>query len=49
VDSKAVPALRNWNRDMTIHQVLNEIRASMSAKENAKLAQPPEGALYPSQ
>ncbi|CAF0765058.1 unnamed protein product [Rotaria sordida] len=49
VDSKYIPALRNWNRDMTIHQVLNEIRASMSAKENAKLSQPSEGALYPSQ
>ena len=34
---------------MTIHQVLNEIRGNMSAKENAKLSQPPEGAVYPSQ
>ena len=49
IDPKLVPSLRNWNRDMTIHQILNEIRASMSAKENAKLSQPPEGALYPSQ
>jgi ubiquitin-conjugating enzyme E2 variant len=49
VDSKSVPTLRNWSRDMTIHQILNDIRASMSTKENAKLSQPPEGALYPSQ
>jgi len=49
VDPKTIPALRNWNRDMTIHQILNEIRTSMSGKENAKLSQPPEGALYPSQ
>jgi len=34
---------------MPIHQVLNEIRGSMTAKENVKLSQPPEGALYPSQ
>ena len=34
---------------MTIHQILNEIRASMSLKDNSKLPQPPEGALYPSQ
>lgn len=49
IDPKSVPALRSWNRDMTIHQILNEIRASMSVKENGKLSQPPEGALYPSQ
>ncbi|CAF2486930.1 unnamed protein product [Rotaria sp. Silwood2] len=49
VDPKYVSSLRNWNRDMTIHQVLNDIRASMSTKENAKLSQPSEGALYPSQ
>ncbi|CAF1050657.1 unnamed protein product [Adineta steineri] len=49
VDPKSVPSLRNWNRDMTIHQILNDIRGSMSSKENAKLSQPPEGALYPSQ
>ncbi|CAF3431830.1 unnamed protein product [Rotaria sp. Silwood1] len=49
VDPKYVSSLRNWNRDMTIHQVLNDIRTSMSAKENAKLSQPSEGALYPSQ
>ncbi|CAF1199471.1 unnamed protein product [Adineta ricciae] len=49
VDAKHISTLRNWNRDLSIHQVLNEIRASMSSKENAKLPQPPEGALYPSQ
>lgn len=49
VDTKYVPSLRSWNRDMTIHQILNDIRTSMSAKENAKLSQPAEGALYPAQ
>lgn len=34
---------------MTIHQILNDIRTNMSAKENVKLSQPAEGALYPSQ
>lgn len=48
VDAKHIPSLRGWNRDLTMHQVLNEIRASMSAKENVKLSQPPEGAVYPS-
>ncbi|CAF1616556.1 unnamed protein product [Rotaria magnacalcarata] len=48
VESKIFPGLRHWNRDMTLHQVLNEIRASMSSKENAKLSQPSEGAVYPS-
>ena len=33
---------------MTIHQVLNDIRASMSSKENGKLSQPAETAMYPS-
>ncbi|CAF0865624.1 unnamed protein product [Didymodactylos carnosus] len=47
VDPKHVPSLRNWNRDSTIHQVLNDIRSSMSQKENMKLQQPPENALYP--
>ncbi|CAF4633754.1 unnamed protein product [Rotaria sp. Silwood1] len=49
IEPKSVAALRNWNRDMTIHQVLNDIRANMSSKENAKLSQPSEGAVYPSQ
>jgi len=48
VDTRYIPSLRNWNRDLTIHQVLNDIRTSMSAKENIKLSQPPEGAAYPS-
>ena len=49
IDPRYIPALRSWNRDMTIHRVLNEIRTFMSAKENAKLSQPSEGSLYPFQ
>lgn len=48
IDPKSIASLRAWNRDMTIHQVLNDIRANMSSKENAKSAQPAEGAVYPS-
>lgn len=49
VDHKSVQSLRNWNREMTIHQVLVDIRTNMTSKDNNKLSQPPEGAVYPSQ
>jgi ubiquitin-conjugating enzyme E2 variant len=46
VDGRSLPLLARWQRDYTIKSLLNEIRRQMLLKENIKLAQPPEGALY---
>jgi hypothetical protein len=41
-----VPALAAWRREMTIKGVLTDLRNAMSAKDNARLPQPPEFATY---
>jgi ubiquitin-conjugating enzyme E2 variant len=46
VDRRAIPVLARWQRSFTIKTVLTELRRLMTAKENAKLAQPPEGSTY---
>lgn len=46
VDRKVFPVLGKWQRSYSIKHVLQDIRRSMTAKENIKLAQPPEGSTY---
>lgn len=46
VDGKAFPVLAKWQRSYTIKTVLSELKRAMAAKENMKLAQPPEGTNY---
>mmetsp|Transcript_72742 Transcript_72742/g.189721 ORF Transcript_72742/g.189721 Transcript_72742/m.189721 type:complete len:146 (-) Transcript_72742:240-677(-) len=43
---KAFPRLASWHREVTIEQVLKDIRASMCSPANRKLPQPPEGSSY---
>jgi len=46
VDIRHFSALSNWRRENTIKTLLYELRRSMTQKENAKLAQPPEGSSF---
>ncbi|XP_041378882.1 ubiquitin-conjugating enzyme E2 variant 2-like [Gigantopelta aegis] len=46
VDRRTVPILCKWQRSHTIRIVLQELKRLMSAKENSKLQQPPEGSTY---
>ncbi|VDK71960.1 unnamed protein product [Onchocerca ochengi] len=46
VDRRCVPALRQWNSTFYIKTILEDIRKTMmTAKENMKLPQPPEGMI----
>merc|ERR1719300_349295 len=42
VVSAKVPALKQWNRKLTIQSMLASIRDTMATKENYKQPQPPE-------
>ncbi|XP_059471127.1 ubiquitin-conjugating enzyme E2 variant 2-like [Neocloeon triangulifer] len=46
VDSRMVPVLCKWQSDNTIKNLLTDLRRLMTAKENLKQAQPPEGTTY---
>ncbi|XP_066575746.1 ubiquitin-conjugating enzyme E2 variant 2 isoform X2 [Amia ocellicauda] len=46
VDSRSIPILAKWQNSYSIKVVLQELRRLMMAKENLKLAQPPEGQTY---
>ena len=46
VEKRISPILSNWQRSFTIKTVLSELKRCMSAKENARLPQPPEGSTY---
>ncbi|VDD91304.1 unnamed protein product [Enterobius vermicularis] len=47
VDKRFVTSLRQWNSTFYIKTILEDIRKNMmTAKENMKLPQPPEGASY---
>jgi ubiquitin-conjugating enzyme E2 variant len=46
VDSRQVPILARWTRDYTLKTVLQELRRLMTAKDNIKLTQPPEGSTF---
>ncbi|XP_062615976.1 ubiquitin-conjugating enzyme E2 variant 2-like [Saccostrea cucullata] len=46
IDTKKLDSMRNWNRNMSIKNVLQDIRRQMTLKENSKLSQPPEGSSF---
>lgn len=46
VDSRSIPILAKWQNSYSIKIVLQELRRLMTAKENMKLPQPPEGQTY---
>ncbi|CAI7991614.1 Ubiquitin-conjugating enzyme E2 variant 2 [Geodia barretti] len=46
VDRRTFHALAKWQRSYTIKTVLSELKREMTAKENSKLPQPPEGTTY---
>ena len=41
-----IPAIRNWNRNMGIEQVLGAIRNEMCSDQNRRLRQPPDGTTF---
>jgi len=46
VDATKLPVLSNWNRNLSIENVLVEIRKEMASFNNRKLPQPPEGSTF---
>lgn len=46
VSASKIPAMRNWNRNMGIEQVLQSIRMEMCSDQNRRLRQPADGALF---
>lgn len=46
VDRRVVPVLARWQRIYSIKTVLQELRKTMTLKENQKFTQPPEGATF---
>lgn len=47
VDNKAIPILKNWNKNNTIQDALNSIRKEMESTTFKKLSQPSEGSVFP--
>ena len=41
-----LPAVRNWNRNMGIEQILQSIRMEMCSDQNRRLRQPAEGSTF---
>ncbi|KRX18909.1 Ubiquitin-conjugating enzyme E2 variant 1 [Trichinella nelsoni] len=46
VDRSSVSVLSRWQKNHTIRHVLEDIQKIMTAKENQRLQQPPEGSCY---
>ena len=46
VNPSKVPAMRTWNRNMGIEQVLGSLRAEMCSDQNRRLRQAAEGATF---
>lgn len=46
VNSKDVQILARWQNNFTISTLLRELRRLMTAKENCKTSQPPDGSTY---
>lgn len=46
VKKDKLPAMRNWNRNMGIEQILQSIRMEMCSDQNRRLRQPHEGATF---
>eukprot|EP00386_Alphamonas_edax_P002205 GDKI01006618.1.p2 GENE.GDKI01006618.1~~GDKI01006618.1.p2 ORF type:complete len:142 (-),score=50.22 GDKI01006618.1:203-628(-) len=43
----SLPALGNWNRNLTIETVLDQLRREMCSQASRRLPQPIEGTMYP--
>ena len=46
VNPNKVPAMRTWNRNLGIEQVLGSLRAEMCSEQNRRLRQAAEGATF---
>mmetsp|Transcript_29506 Transcript_29506/g.68260 ORF Transcript_29506/g.68260 Transcript_29506/m.68260 type:complete len:147 (-) Transcript_29506:179-619(-) len=46
VNPNKLPAMRNWNRNMGIEQVLISLRTEMCSDQNRRLRQPAEGTTF---
>jgi len=46
VDPHKLPAMRKWNRNMGIEQVLISLRQEMCSDQNRRLRQPAEGTMF---
>jgi len=46
VERRTVPVLARWQRTYSIKTILQELRRTMTIKENLKLQQPPEGTAF---
>lgn len=46
VKIEKLPAMRNWNRNMGLEQVLQSIRVEMCSDQNRRLRQPAEGVMF---
>ena len=46
VNQNKLPAMKNWNRNMGIEQVLQSIRMEMCSDQNRRLRQPADGATF---
>lgn len=46
VQNSKLPAMRNWNRNLGIEQVLTSLRREMCSDSNRKLRQPAEGLTF---
>ncbi|KAJ2934630.1 hypothetical protein H1R20_g1692, partial [Candolleomyces eurysporus] len=46
VDRSKLPVLAGWNRNLSLENVLVEIRKEMASFNNRKLPQPPEGSMF---
>ena len=46
VDHSKIAGLGNWRREVTLENILTEIRKEMASAANRKLPQPPEGSNY---
>lgn len=46
VNPNKLPAMRNWNRNMGIEQLLQSIRMEMCNEKNRRLRQPADGTTF---
>jgi ubiquitin-protein ligase len=46
VSPSKLPAIKNWNRNMGIEQVLQSLRMEMCSDANRRLRQPAEGGTF---
>ncbi|KXN93128.1 Ubiquitin-conjugating enzyme spm2, partial [Leucoagaricus sp. SymC.cos] len=46
VDPMKLPVLANWTRNLSLENVLVEMRKEMGSFNNRKLPQPPEGSTF---